>query len=345
MSNLNLTALKEAEEDLKTRGGGSGLFVRLAQDESKDIRILDPTPSMNGLYYIEVPIWWVGGKPITSPEFIKEDDYVQTCIDEYEKLYAEDGETGERQFKKLLNATKGQGMKLVQKSTGFWIPILEFDWKIGPNGEISGITDDDGNIDPALVKRFITNGKTKILDAKMSLLKSINRQLTTGRVGAIFLDKEKGYNLIVQRAGVGRDTTYTAQKEDQMPMPDEYYGPNALDVVEVAKSTIYTTEYIDAIMANYFESTPIPEEAEYRFPELRESLKSGDAEEVPTTSRRRRGHDMETTEKEPKADSKVEPVKSTTGTRARAGKTETADKVSAGKSRRSLVKDIAATND
>jgi len=332
MSNLDLGALKEAEEDLKSRGGG-GLFIRLAQDETKDIRILDPTPSMNGLYYIEVPIWWIDGKPITSPEFIGESDLVQDVINDYESVFAKDG--AEDQFKKLRNASKGQGMKLLQKTTGFWIPVLEFDWVV-KNNQIDGITS-DGKVDPILVKKFIKDGKVKILDAKMSLLKGINRQLTAGRVGSIFLDQDEGFNLLIQRAGTGRDTTYTAQKEEQMPMPAEFYGTGALDVVEIAKSTVYTNEYIEDVLANYFEGTQLPNEPVYRFPELRDALKNDEPVEEKTT-RRRRGGEKESEERS----EKTEPTEAT-GRRSRGAKEEEAKP--AGRRKRDLVKDATDARD
>lgn len=342
MSGLNLEQLKKAEEELKSRSGGSGMFVRLGQDETKDIRILDPTPSMNGLYYIEVPIWWINGKAITSPKFLGESDLVEDIMAQFESEFGET-EEGADQFKKLKNAEKSKGMKLIQETTGFWVPILEFEWQLKNNNQITGIYKEDGEtIDPVLVKKFIVNGKAKVLDAKISLLKDINRQLTTGRSGATFLDKDKGFNMLISRAGTGRDTKYTAQKDEQMPMPEEFYGAGALDVVDVAKASIFTNEYIEAVLANYFFGEKLPDEAEYRFPELREQLKDGDSTEEAAPTRRRRGSVAESAPvEEPAEEPAEEKAEPTTTRRSRA----TATAEPAPRQRRSLLKDTAASGD
>lgn len=305
------------------------MFIRLTKEETKDIRVLDPLPNMNGLYYIEVTQWWINGKPIISPEVIGEGDLVQSIMDDFKKDFDDQG-AGD-QYKKLLNASKGAGMKLIQKSSAFWVPVLEFDWTV-KNNQIVGIEGEDGQIDPDLVKKFIKDGKPKILDAKMSLLKSINRQLTAGRAGATFLDQEKGFNMLIQRAGSGKDTTYVAQREDQMPMPADMYG--VLDPFEVAKSQLYTNKYIEDILANYFYGDELPKDAEYRFPELREKLKDGESAEEEKPVRRRPGRTAvaETTEEPTAPEPEAEPEQATEEAPAPARSR-----------RRNLVKDVSAS--
>lgn len=338
-----MSKLREAEKDLASRGGGGG-FVRLAKDETKDIRILEPTASMNNVFFLEVPIWWIAGKPITSPSFIGEPDLIQTIIDEFKEEFKGDGQA---EFKALMEAKAANGANQVQKVSGFWIPILEFDWDVDPKTEeIINIYDKDGNVDPNLVEKFVKGGKAQIFDAKISLVKNIVSQITTGRGGAKFLTQNEGVNLRVSRSGTGRDTLYAAQKDDPMPMPDKYYGAEALDVVRRAKSTIFTDEYIEKILANYFFGEQLPEEPVYRFPELRDNE---EVKEEPTRSRRGRGK-SEVADKEPAETQPDEaPAKTQTNeapaktdeapvetTRSRRGKAETSSRRS-----RSLVDDVA----
>lgn len=343
MSGLDLTKVNAAEEEIKARNAGAGAFVRLSKGESKDIRILEPTAAMNGLYWIEVPIWWVNGKPLNSPEILeKEGDLIQEIIDEYEALFKKD--KAEAAFDKLMKASKGPNQKLIQKQTAFWIPILEFEWKLNDKGtEILGITKDN-EYDASLIKEFIKGGEAKVFDVRQSLLSSINRQLTTGRKGANFMDQEKGFNLIVSRKGEGRDTKYEAVADEQMPMPAEFYGEGSLDLFKIAKASLHTVKYIEDVLSNYFEGTPLPENPEYRFPELREELKSGSEEEAsPTRSRRRAA--TEEAQTEPEANEPASEPEATEAapktTRSRGAKTEGEAAPTRQRKSRSLTDDVA----
>jgi len=299
MSGFDYDAAKKAQEDLMSRGGGSKLFTRLDKENlTKDIRILEPTPSMNGLYWIEVPIWWVDGKPITSPEFVGEGDVVQEIMDAFENEFG-DTEKGKAEWKALRYASKGQGRKNIQKTTGFWIPVLEFEWKFDKDGQIEGIYDGD-DYDVTKIKQFVKDGKAKILDCKVSLLKNINSQIITGRDGKHFLDREKGFNILISRAGEGTDTTYSSTKQESMPMPEDFYGDGALDLVEVAKAGMYTDDYIEKVLAKYFFGEADPGDPEYRFPELRKKFSSEDGESSQPATRSRRRAKLNETKEEKK---------------------------------------------
>jgi len=335
MSGFDYDAVQAAQEELNSRGG-SKLFIRLDKDNlAKDIRILEPTPSMLGKYWVEVPIWWVNGKPITSPEIIGESDVVQEILDDFEKDFK--NQKAEDQFKKFRDASKGQGLKLVKRIIAYWLPVLEFDWRIEA-GSLVGIYDDKNEYDVTKIKHFIKDEKAKILDAKVTLLKGINNQILTGRDGKNFLSQENGYNMTIQRTGKDRDTVYTATKQEQMPMPEDFYGAGALDVLEVAKAGLYTETYIEQVLAQYFYGEALPENPEYRFPELRDKFK--DSEEKATThvSRRRTAEtqaEPEVVKPAPEPQAEVTPV-------GRATRTAAAPVGRARRSDRSLLKD--ATN-
>lgn len=352
MSGLNLGKVQEAEEDLKKRGGG-GLFLRLAKNESKEIRILDPLPNMEGLYWVEVPQWWIDGKVITSPEFIGETDYIQQVIDEYRALYAKDKKLA--QFNKMLDATKGEHKtKVIQKTSGFWIPVLELQFEteeVDGAEELVGIYDENGDFDVEKIKNYVVGGRPSILDAKRTLLKSITAILTTGRGGGNYLSADKGYNMVISRKGEGRNTVYSAVLQDKMPMPKEFYSDKAIDVVNIAKSQIPTNDYIDAVLEAYFEGGKAPEEVDYRFPELREKLKGQTAsdeseeEEAPTRSRRRASL-SEKTEEAPAAEpeetaEEPEEEQAEEATTSRRRSVPTEGKKPTSRRRRSLADDVA----
>jgi hypothetical protein len=322
--------VKAAQEELNSRGGG-GFFTRLDKEKtSMDIRILPPTPSMLGKYWLEVPIWWINGKPITSPEVIGESDVIKDILDDIEADFKKQG--ADEQFTKLRNATKGQGMSLIQKTDAFWIPVLELEWKLDGNNQIVGIYDADGKIDPSLVKKFIKDGQAKIFDCKISLLKNINQQILTGRNGANFLNQEDGYNLIVSKTGSGRDTAYSAVKDEPMPMPEEFYASDKLlDLVEFAKGGLYTENYIEKVLYGYFYGEEIPKEPEYRFPELRQKVKGEDSgtDNAPPRSARRQAVEEKKAEEAPRRRSRAVVEES--------GPTEEAPR----RARRNLVDDVA----
>ena len=349
---FDLNAVKQAQEELNSRGG-SKIFTRLDKDNLiKDIRVLEPSPSMGKIYWVEFKLWWVDGKPITSNEFLGEVDHVQTLLDEFEADFCKDDtdkdKSGELQWKKLRNATKGQGMKIVSSGTAFWLPILEFDWKLDKDDEIEGIYDDKGEYDPVKIKQFIKDGRAKILDCKVSQLRNINQQIITGRDGKNFLDKDRGYNLTITRAGKDTNTTYPATKQEQMPMPEEFYGTGALDVVDLVKASIYTNEYIEAILAKYFYGEALPEKPEHRFLELREKFKDGE-EEAPKPTRSSRRAKVEEEKKEASAPTRgAAPAKEAEAapTRPRRGQAAETTAPETGRGRgRSLVADIAKSGE
>jgi len=75
---LDLGKLKEKEEELKKRGGdGSKNWIQVSKiDKPLDVRILNPLPSMDGVYFVEVPVWWINGKRCISSIHKNTDDTI-----------------------------------------------------------------------------------------------------------------------------------------------------------------------------------------------------------------------------------------------------------------------------
>jgi hypothetical protein len=329
MSGLNLDVVKEAQDELN-KGGGGGFFIRLGKEErTKDIRILEPTPSMNGRFWVEATQWWINNKPLVV-------DQDSTLVDDILKSFEEEfGNTadGKAEWKALRYATKGKGQDTISKSRILWLPVLELEWDIDPKtNAIIGI-ETDGEYDVEKIKNYVKG--PKVLDCKVTLLNSIINQITTGRDGKFFLDQEKGYNLTIQRQGDGTKTAYSATKQEQMPMPPEFYGTGALDMVETLKANLHSEAYVEKVLANYFFGEDLPEEAEFMFPEIRAKFKKNDEqeEEKPRTRSRTRAKLQETQAEE------TTPVR-----RGRAVKEETTEEAPRTRRRRDLVSDVASAN-
>lgn len=291
---LDRKLAEKAQEELDKKSSGSGLFIRLKEGEEKDIKVIDPTPSMNGIWYLEVPVWWVDKKRIPSPELVGESDSVQRILDQIKEEFRADGSI--KDYEKLLNAANSWGGKKVKKDTEYWTVVLEFEWNFDKNEEIEGIYDAEGNVDAELVDKYIVDQKAKILAMKISLTTEINK-IATSRGGYMLSDQADGFNLLVSRKGKNRDTKYSAVKTDPMPVPEKYYDLNksGIDPVKIAKGQLFNDAYIEQILVNYFYGDKLedPGDGDYLYPELR----SKDSEEsAPEESSRRR---RKTTEDEP----------------------------------------------
>ncbi len=225
--------------------GGDDLFVNASKIEGTlDVRILDPLPNMEGMYALEIPVWWVDKTKIISPELWGGVDTIQAVIDEAKGANQPD-------LNALLAAKNQWGQPKVRKSIEYWIAILPLDWKI-ENDEIIGIADADGVLDLTLVNKFIRKQHGWILNCKTQLMKAINHEATT-RGGHIMFDRVKGFNLILEKTGQNRETTYTASKADFMEMPAQYYGEgNTPDVMNICKAATFTDDYIDAVYAGSY---------------------------------------------------------------------------------------------
>lgn len=278
MAGLDIKALEKAQQDLEKRTSGSKNWIQLSKiDGSIDVRIMDPLPSMNGIYYVEVPVWWIDSVRVISPKLFgpAERDTIKDVIDEAKKANDPD-------IIKLLNAKGDKGLGKIQYKPEFWVPVLKFNWEFDGNGGIKGIYDKDGGFDTNLIKNFIEDGKWKIASMGIMALKAIN-EIATKRLGGLMTDPVKGFNIVLTKAGKDRETKYTAVKMDSVPMPAEFYTPELMiDPFEIAQSLMFTDDYMDKVIGKYLYGEDCPEktDSDYAYPELREKFKSKFSEEA-----------------------------------------------------------------
>ena len=291
---IDVKALEAAQKELSKRGGnGAKNWIQVSKIEAPiDFRIGDPLPQMGGIYFVEVPVWWVNGNRIISPRLFgpQEKDVVKLAIEEAKRAKDKD-------ILALLNAKGDNNMPKVQEKIEYWIPVLKFTWDLDARGAIKGIYGADGQPDPELIKQFIDDYHWKILVANITALKAIN-EIATKRGGATMTDRVNGFNLILSKTGEKRDTRYSVVRDNSplMPMPEELYTPEKLvDPFEVAQSLMFTDEYQDQIIGKYLYNEDCPEKSDecYAYPEIREKFKAlltdeGEAEE-PKAARPRPG--------------------------------------------------------
>jgi len=272
---LNLDKLKEEQEKLNSRGGGASKnWITLSKIEKPlDFRILDPLPTMDGIYYLEVPTWWINGVKLISPKLLDptlQKDIIDEILDE-----AKVAAKSDKSLAALLNAKDDKTkMPRIQYKYDYWVPGLQFEWK-QVNNQIEGIYKKDGSFDLELIKQFIVDDRVKMLQANITSLKAINTLLTS-RGGANMLDRVKGKNIQIQKTGEGRDTKYAVVPMEEMPMPADFYGPEKFtDPYEVAQALMMTDQYMAAVIENYlYDGVEVPNKDDsFRFPEIREKLK------------------------------------------------------------------------
>lgn len=287
MSGLDVSKLKQAQEELdkRTQGGTKGWINIRKIEDPIDVRIMDPVKEMDGIYYLEVPVWWVNKQKMISPKFFGEDDVIEKAV-EQAKI------EGDPDVLKLLNA-KVDHMKKIDFQYEYWIPVLQFDWKFDPKtDEIKGIYDADGNYDANAIKKFVVDDRVKMLQIGVSLLKAINK-LATARGGGLMTDPVKGFNLTLSKSGEGRKTSYGAVKAEEMPIPIEYYE-NMISPVDILRAQMYTNKYMDSVVGEYLWGERKLEE-EYRFPEVKAELEAAlKDEDVPKARSRGRGAETAT---------------------------------------------------
>lgn len=297
MSNLNLGKLKEEEVKLNKRGGDGGKnWLQLSKaEEPIDFRILDPLPSMDGLYYVEVPTWWINGKRLISKKLFgpEERDVVEEM-----KLEAEEAAKKDKTLAAILAAKKGD-IPLIQFKWEYWVPGLQFKWDINKDTlKIEKIFDAKNNFDVELIKKYIVDGRVKIAIANITILKAIN-VILTNRVYLDMLTPDLGSNIQIKRTGQKRDTKYSVLVTEKMPMPKEFYSEGKMtDPFEVAQSLMYTDAYMELVMGNYlYGDVQIPADVDsnYEFPEIRTKLKDkfkeapAEEEKLPVRQRPGRG--------------------------------------------------------
>lgn len=343
---LDTKKLKEvgAELEKRTQGSSKGWFNAKSIDGTADIRIMDPVPEMEGVYFIEVPVWWVNKQKFISPKFLGEECPIERAVEEAKAEKDPD-------VLALLKAKEGT-MPKVDFSYEYWMPILLLEWEFDGD-TIVGIYDGD-DYDPALIDKYIVDGRVKMFQAGISLVKAINT-IATARNNGLMTDPVKGFNITCSKTGKGRETKYAALKAENMPMPQKYYD-DMVSPMDIVKSLMHTNEYMDSVIGNYLWGEDKLEE-EFRFPDIREELTArfkddGDDSPKPKGKRPSKASEAESEQQET---SNEEPAAEASSGRASRGSTGRASRGSTGRGaaqqeapkrgRRDIVKDLKDVED
>ncbi len=282
---LDLGKLKEKEEELKKRGGDGGKnWIQVSKiDKPLDCRILNPLPSMDGVYFVEVPVWWINGKRLISKKIFGPEE---TDVVEQMKEEAETAAKTDKTLAALLNKKDDKtDIPKIQFKWEYWVPVLQLAWVLDGQNSITGIYGSDGkSYDVNLIKKYILDDRVKILVANLTVIKAINVIATT-RGNSQMMSPVDGMNIVITKSGVKRDTKYAVAAAEKMPMPAEYYQEGKLtDPFEIAQSLMHTDAYMEAVMGNYlYGDCEIPADADtnFEFPEIREALKDKFKESAP----------------------------------------------------------------
>lgn len=282
---IDQSKLKEFEADLAEKGNGPSTFFNAGKiEKEQEFRILDPLPNMDGLYALEVNYWWIGKTKVNTPGVLTgEDDMVQILVDEAKAA-------GDPELDKLLDMRDKYKKLKLRKQTEYWIPGLLLDWDV-EDDQIMGIWNDDDSFNVEAVAKYVRDGEAKILTTRIQLMKAINR-IATGRGGSGMFEQETGFNLQLQKVEENSKVTYLANKSEAYPMPAQFYGEGTPDIVNICKASMFTDDYINKLIGEYLYGEKLEDrtEEDYRFPEIRASLKKDAAEpEVKKPSRPTRG--------------------------------------------------------
>ena len=243
---LNVSKLKELQKGLTERasGGGDKLFLQSNKiGEETNVRLLPPLPRMNGIYFVDQEGWWINGKYylVNSTPMLKGKDVIQQEVDDAKAQKDKDLDA--------LIAAKKDNKPLLKKEFRSLMPLLLLDVKYDADDQVDSVT--------------IVDDKAKILVAKPSLMREINRVVTSrpvqNKTEDGIMDREKGHNMILSRTGTGLDTTYAATHSFVCEMPEEYYK-DIPDVMKVTEDMAKSDAYLRAVIRNYLYGEAMPED-------------------------------------------------------------------------------------
>ncbi len=81
MAGIDPRKLKNFQKDLEEKSKGVDNFINASKiDGTIDFRILEPLANMDGLYSLELSVWWVNKKKLICPDIFGERDIVQEVI-------------------------------------------------------------------------------------------------------------------------------------------------------------------------------------------------------------------------------------------------------------------------
>ena len=241
---LNVSKLKELQKGLTERasGGGDKLFLQSNKiGEETNVRLLPPLPRMNGIYYVDQEGWWINGKYYlsNSTPMLKGKDVIQQEVDDAKALKDKDLDA-------LISAKK-DGKPLLKKEYRSLMPLLLLDVKYDEDDQVESV--------------IVVDDKAKVLVAKPSLMREINRVVTSrpvqNKTEDGIMDREKGHNMILSRTGTGLDTTYNATHSFICEMPEDYYK-DIPDVMKLTEDMAKSDTYLRGVIRNYLYGEEMP---------------------------------------------------------------------------------------
>lgn len=239
---LNMKKLKKMGKEIKDRTDGNDLYLYANKlGEEDDVRIMSPTESLNGSYFIEQEGWWIAGNFYGVASTFGGADVIQEEIDIAKA-------SGDIDLKALVEAKKN-GMSQVKKEWRYLMPILAL--KVDE--------DDDDKIE-------VIDDMIKVLVAKTTLLTAINkivcsRHFQNDSEDGI-TDRVIGHNLTLSKTGKGLDTEYAAQGWNTATEMDKKYYDEPVDVVKLVKDGTKSDKYLRSVIRNYLYGEDILEEKE-----------------------------------------------------------------------------------
>lgn len=242
---IDIKKLREMQKNLnKKAGSGDDLYLySSALKEEQDIRILPASPKMNGVYFAEQEVWWVNGKMYQSNSTFGGDDVID---EEIEEARAE----GDKDILALIEKKGAKGMPIVKKETRYLVPVLLLDCKY--------------NDDDELVSVDVVGDEPKVLVAKPTLIKDINKVFTArpyqnGTQDGM-ADRVKGFNMIVGKTGSGKQTEYFAMGWNEAMEMEEKYYKKIPDVMELRDKMKKSDDYLRSVIRNYLYGEEIIED-------------------------------------------------------------------------------------
>lgn len=240
---LNVKGLKKADKALNS-GGGNDLFLTQKNiGEETFIRILPPLPELNGYYFMEYRGYWINKKFYISDDTFNKRCVIEERIDEMKK------EAKAEKDDELLKLAED-----LSQTTQFYIPVLHLELKADADGDIDDFS--------------VIGEKPKVLQCGRMLMKAINKIVISPKMARKLkkvddgiTDRVEGFNIVLSKTGEGLKTEYSAYEDEQMEMDASYYE-KIPSILKLIKSSIYSDEYLEKVLDNYFDGDPMPEDKE-----------------------------------------------------------------------------------
>lgn len=240
---LNLSNLKKADNELKSRGGSDLYLTNKDIGEETFFRIAPPTPEMNGVYYFEQTVYWIGKKPFVCPSTFNLPSVIEERI---ESMKEEATKEGDKELQELIDN--------INKTSSFLVPGFHLNYKFDGNDEFTGFE--------------VVTGKARVLQTGSMLLKAVNSIVLSPKMSRRYkkiddgiTDRVEGCNIVLSKTGKGLKTEYSAFEDEVMEIDAKYYE-KLPSVIGLSKAQCYTDDYLNAILDQYFDGAAKPEDSE-----------------------------------------------------------------------------------